>query len=222
MRLIFDNKIITRELVESKLSSFTIGDITEIELRDSVYTLDRAAFSDFFNLKAIFGGKHVKLIEDECFANCTQFEGFLRNSYFSLPANVIVVGVRAFYNTALATCGITTKLTDVGIEAFMRSAISDIPQKACVHVIEDSAFCECNNLTCIVLDKNVEKVNTSAFYNCSNLRRVVIENGKQLRIESNAFEGIRDGCNFLVPTSTVLVNRSGFHEDKVHIIRKMR
>lgn len=222
MRLVFDDKTITRELVENKLSSFTIEDVTEIELRDSVYTLDRAAFSNFPNLKVIFGGKHVKLIEDECFANCAQFEGFLRNSYFSLPANVIAIGARAFYNTTLATCGITTKLTDVGTEAFMKSAISDIPQKACIHVIEDSAFCECNNLTCIVLDKNVEKVNTSAFYNCSNLRRVVIENGKQLRIESNAFEGIRDGCNFLVPTSTALVNRSGFHEDKVHIIRKMR
>lgn len=222
MRLIFGDKIITRELVESKLSSFTIGDVTEIELRDSVFTLDRSAFSNFPNLKVIFGGKHVKLIEDECFANCVQFEGFLRNSYFSLPANVIVVGVRAFYNTALAACGITTKLTDVGIEAFRKSAISDIPQKACLHVIEDGAFCECNNLTCIVLDKNVEKVNTSAFYNCSNLRRVVIENGKQLRIESKAFNGIRDGCNFLVPTSTILVNRSGFLEDKVHIIQKMR
>lgn len=222
MRLIFSDKIITRELVENKLSSFTIGDVTEIELRDSVFTLDRAAFSNFSNLKVIFGGKHVKLIEDECFANCVQFEGFLRNSYFSLPANVIVVGVRAFYNTALAACGITPKLTDVGIEAFRKSAISDIPQKACLHVIEDGAFCECDNLTCIVLDKNVEKVNTSAFYNCSNLRRVVVENAKQLRIESKAFEGVRDGCNFLVPTSTIIVNRSGFHEDKVNIIRKVR
>ena len=59
MRLVFDDKTITRELVENKLSSFTIEDVTEIELRDSVYTLDRAAFSNFPNLKVIFGGKHV-------------------------------------------------------------------------------------------------------------------------------------------------------------------
>lgn len=45
-----------------------------------------------------------------------------------------------------------------------------------IEIIEESAFCLLNNLTFIIINRNVMEIHQSAFRDCVNLRTCIIEN----------------------------------------------
>lgn len=125
----------------------------------------------------------VKYINDKAFASCTN----LSSVEFAKPENVLYLGYRAFYGTALKSLDLTGLLR----------------QKDSFNVIQPEAFSNCNKLEKVTYTSSVEEISDSVyipralFRSCTNLSNFEFpQDTKALYIGDYAFNGcaFKDLC----------------------------
>ena len=119
-------------------------DVESIRIADSVETIGKYAFANYFKLKQLHLGKGVKTIEEAAFMSCEQLESL------TLPAGLEKIGMEAF-----SLCGIKTLVIPEGMT-----------------VIENSAFRAAQNLASVAIPGSVTKVEYAAFKSCDKLTDV--------------------------------------------------
>ena len=121
---------------------------------------------------------------------------------------------------------IPDSVTDIGEDAFQNCpiekatmpalAISYIPKFNLKEVvitsgdrIEENAFCECSNLTNVIISDSVTSIGKRAFIYCSSLTNIVLSD-KLTDIGDSAFWECRSLTNIVIPDSLNSIGREAF------------
>ena len=151
--------------------------LTSITLPAKLETIDQQAFAYCTGLKTITIPKSVTYIAEDAFAYCTGLEKIVvetGNKYYSSDDKGNLYDT---YEGKKTLVWAATK--DIGDEFV-------IPED--VDAIGTAAFLLAEDLTSIVIPKNVKELGEYAFAGCVNLKEVLLEGG--LNIGANAFANV--------------------------------
>lgn len=144
-----------REIPEILVIPKTIGGNT-------INYITKDAFYEEKSIKKVVLHEKIKSIEHNAFSGCQNL---------SLIENVpewITIGKDSFKNTQIYTSDTLHYLNHVLIKA-EPSASGKIVVKEGTHVISDSAFENCKEITQVILPQSIRKIGACAFQNCINL-----------------------------------------------------
>ena len=144
--------------------------LEEIDIPETVTTIEHFAFYNCKNLTTVTGMKNVSKIGFFAFCNCSNLKEI------TIPKSLTDCDYDIFFGCSnLKTIkfekGITTipeKLFS-GYDDSWFDGLEEIDIPETVTTIGESAFENCKNLTTVTGMKNVTKIGDNAFYNCSNL-----------------------------------------------------
>ena len=150
---------------------WAFGDATfleEVNIPESVTTIDDAAFQNCTNLKSIAIPSGVSVIKPFTFNDCSSLEEVV------LPENLVTIGRNAFSQcTSLTTVDIPDGVTSIGEYAFQNcSGLTSIDIPDGVTSIENSTFYGCSGLTSINIPNDVENIGAYAFEYCISLHTI--------------------------------------------------
>ncbi len=134
--------------------------LTNIEIPNSVTTIDHYAFSGCTSLTSVVIPDSVTMIFDYTFSNCDGLKSI------EIPNSVTTIYDRAFYD-----CDGLTGIV--------------IPNS--VTTIYDRAFSDCDSLTSVVMPDSVETIGWYVFSYCENLKNVKIP-GTVTSVGPNVFD----------------------------------
>ena len=163
------------------------SDLKNIEIPNSVESIEISAFENCFNLKNIEIPDGVTYIGGSAFSGCSSLETI------KIPSNIECIEYGTFYDCSnLTNIDIPDGVESIGNSAFYNcTRLTSIKIPANVKNIEAFAFCECINLTNIEIPENVTNIGEWAFYGCINLD-VVIDNSKDdVVVGEDAFRGCK-------------------------------
>ena len=140
----------------------------------------------------------VTEIGDRAFEDCT-----------SLTSVVIPSGVTRIGRSVFDGCrGLTSPLS-VGKKLFYGPNIPECEIPQGVEVINDGAFCNCRNLTKVVIPSSVTEIGWQAFSGCWSLTSVVIPDSVT-KIGARAFYGCRSLTSVVIPASVTKISCDAF------------
>lgn len=174
--------------ISQNLKSAVIPDsITSIGERALGYDKDRQKINEF----KIYGYNGSAA---ETYANENGFEFIyicnIMFDYMVADNEVKITGLKDNYN----------------IDVFIPSEIEDKP----VTSIGESAFSECENLTCVNMSEGLTVIENRAFYLCYSLNDIIIPDGLK-SIGNSAFEGCENLNNVIIPDSVTDIGVSAFN-----------
>jgi len=156
------------------------GDITSLEVGNSIKNIGDYAFSGCSQLKSVSLGISVSEIGDHAFEKT----GITSIKLFS---HVKKISDYAFYKSKLTSAWIQSG--KIGKFAFCGcSDLTSVTFSTLLYEIEDKAFQACTSLTSVSIPSTVSKIDTYAFADCTSLHTLEIGNGVQ-EIEEYAFSG---------------------------------
>ena len=112
----------------------------------SPYNIEEGAFSGCILLRYINWGRHVRIIKDEAFLDCS---ALAIGESLVLPDGVISIGNRAFKNTIPSSLDLPSSVESIGHEAFSTILGNVIIRAVNPPMIESDSF---------VFDKNSERI----------------------------------------------------------------
>lgn len=112
----------------------------------SPYNIEEGAFSGCFLLRYINWGRHVRIIKDEAFLDCS---ALAIGESLVLPDGVISIGNRAFKNTIPSSLDLPSSVESIEHEAFSTILGNVIIRAVNPPMIESDSF---------VFDKNSERI----------------------------------------------------------------
>lgn len=130
---------------------FNAGDVTEVQLPDSIKTIGSFAFANCSYLEKINLPTELILLGESAFSGCRALGGTLR-----LPE-----GLTDVPNGAFAYC----------------SSIEEIRFGEKLISIGDNAFTDLSNLKAIILPKSLQKIGSFAFAACADATEILFEEG---------------------------------------------
>lgn len=180
---------IKKGVIESGLTSVSnafidCGELTSIEIPNSVITIGIAAFENCSKLTSVEIPNGVTTIPIRAFRGCTKLKNI------NIPNSVTKISDWAFTGC--------TELEDISI-----------PNS--VEVIGDHVFAGCTNLTNIEIPKKVTTVSDGVFYNCENLVDIKFHNNIK-KIESGAFGGCTNLTSIEIPESVGEIGANAFED----------
>ena len=105
-------------------------------------------------------------------------------------------------------------ITIIGVEAFCDCKnITSIIIPNSVTNIGERAFSRCSNLTSIIIPNSVTSIGDGAFYGCENLTNITIPNSVT-SIGAGAFYGCENLTNITIPNSVTSIGGSAFYSCK--------
>ena len=170
---------IPQGITEIKNGTFSeCGFNGNLQLNDGITEIEGAAFSYCHFKGELVLPKNLKSIGRNAFSQCT-FSGTLH-----LPSTLLSIGASAFWGNEQLT------------------GILEIPEK--MTSIKSDAFYRCNNITGLILPKNMETIESNAFSACFGIGSIVCKGAEPAYVKSGAFDGVpKDNFTVEVPESAV-------------------
>lgn len=170
---------IPQGITEIKNGTFSeCGFNGNLQLNDGITEIEGAAFSYCHFKGELVLPKNLKSIGGNAFSQCT-FSGTLH-----LPSTLLSIGASAFWGNEQLT------------------GILEIPEK--MTSIKSDAFYRCNNITGLILPKNMETIESNAFSACFGIGSIVCKGAEPAYVKSGAFDGVpKDNFTVEVPESAV-------------------
>lgn len=133
-------------------NAFSVTQISELIIPDSVKHIKAFAYEDNNLLKRVIGGKGIVSFDQYAFYNCVKL------TEFNLGKNIKLIGNAAFANTELKTVDLPESLKSVGDEAFHT-----------IHITEDNHMvgAEPDGMYEIHIPNSLKKIGCHAFANAS-------------------------------------------------------
>ena len=149
--------------------------LTSIDLPSDITTIGGFAFSNCSNLSSISIPEGVTEIRSNTFNNCNALTSI------SLPTTLTLIGDLAFqYCTSLISINIPEGVVDIGSGAFADcSSLASVTLPASltelvIPIYSQSAFTSCFALKEIILEGNIETIDSNFFGSCSNLTKLTL------------------------------------------------
>ena len=149
--------------------------LTSIDLPSDITTIGGSAFSNCSNLSSISIPEGVTEIRSNTFNNCNSLTSI------SLPTTLTLIGDLAFqYCTSLISINIPEGIVDIGSGAFADcSSLASVTLPASltelvIPIYSRSAFTGCFALKEIILEGNIETIDSNFFGSCSNLTKLTL------------------------------------------------
>ena len=149
--------------------------LTSIDLPSDITTIGGSAFSNCSNLSSISIPEGVTEIRSNTFNNCNALTSI------SLPTTLTLIGDLAFqYCTSLISINIPEGVVDIGSGAFADcSSLASVTLPASltelvIPIYSQSAFTSCFALKEIILEGNIETIDSNFFGSCSNLTKLTL------------------------------------------------
>lgn len=182
---LIDKAVVSDGITNLPSAAFAQTNIKQIELPDSLESIDGAAFRWCYNLQEIEIPAGVTFIGELAFNDCTGLKRVV------LPAGLTHIRYNVFHGC---------------------TALSDLVLPENLERIFDRAFYNCESLTEITFPETLDYLDAEAFVGCKSLKRVVFL-GWAPQMSRNAFSGLT--CNIHYPvgdetwTSKVMDNMKG-------------
>lgn len=219
----------------SGLTSITIPGTLERTYTDSESSLtsDGYTFLDCTSLKTVVIEKGFLYLNGKTFKGCTAltdvtlpasvtciganaFEGCTALTAISFPKDMEAgIGAAAFKNcTSLSgvTFAAGAKITGIGANAFVGTALASVEIPASVTSIGDSAFAGCASLTSVTFaaGSKLNSIGASAFKETGLTSITLPENVEELTLGDNLFEGCAALSSVMLGKSVTAISASMF------------
>lgn len=186
--------------------AFSGTGLKEIELPESLTTLDYNAFSYCASLSSVKIPGKVERISPYSFYKCSNLqkvelaEGikFIDNQAFyycdhlqsiNFPSTLTSIGYEAFRETDLSEVNIPGSVENIGSNAFYRNKnLKKLTFGEGLVNIEGTAFSECVSIDSIVCPSTLRTIGDATFSGCKNLKQISLNEGL-VSINSYAFSG---------------------------------
>ncbi|MBQ3370737.1 MAG: leucine-rich repeat protein [Mogibacterium sp.] len=209
-------------------SFFSMSEVTEVILPDSLKVIGQGAFRNCSKLTSITLPASLETIQSTAFMYCTGLKTI------EFPETLKEIGGSAFYGcTGLTAVHIPDGVTSIGGDAFASCSaleefnyplslesggsgilsgdtkITEITVPEGVTKLADYAFAGCNNLTKINLPESLTEIGRYAFEYCTGLTEIVVPDSVTV-IGSRAFYGCTGLTEFKFPTALTKINSYAF------------
>lgn len=185
---------------------FSLNNMTEVSLPDSLRTMGEYAFSNCALLKSIEIPKGIE------FTGCTGLSDIV------IPDSVRWFGDSAFEKcSSLKSINITDSVTSIGCDAFSGCRFEEVHISSLEHWLNIDARCALQGdyyingelLTDVVIPENTSNLRPYAFSGCSSLSSISIPNGVG-RIQNEAFSDCSNLASINIPDSVTTIEYEAF------------
>lgn len=182
------------------------GELTSIEIPNSVTTIGIAAFENCSKLTSVEIPNGVTTIPLRAFSGCTKLKNI------NIPNSVTKILSFAFRQcTELENVNIPNSVEVIGDYVFGGCTnLTSIEMPKSATIIDRGLFYGCENLVNIKLHDNIKKIGDGAFGKCTNLTSIEIPESVG-EIGSNAFEYCEKLTNINIPKSVTQICSSVFY-----------
>lgn len=209
--------------------AFSGTGLKEIELPESLTTLDYNAFSYCASLSSVKIPGKVERISPYSFYKCSNLqkvelaEGikFIDNQAFyycdhlqsiNFPSTLTSIGYEAFRETDLSEVNIPGSVENLGSNAFYRNKnLKKLTFGEGLVNIEGTAFSECVSIDSIVCPSTLRTIGDATFSGCKNLKQISLNEGL-VSINSYAFSGCTGLTDIVLPSTLEYCKGFAFNE----------
>lgn len=209
--------------------AFSGTGLKEIELPESLTTLDYNAFSYCASLSSVKIPGKVERISPYSFYKCSNLqkvelaEGikFIDNQAFyycdhlqsiNFPSTLTSIGYEAFRETNLSEVNIPGSVENIGSNAFYRNKnLKKLTFGEGLVNIEGTAFSECVSIDSIVCPSTLRTIGDATFSGCKNLKQISLNEGL-VSINSYAFSGCTGLTDIVLPSTLEYCKGFAFNE----------
>lgn len=182
---------------EISRNAFSNSYVEELEIPDSVKTIQTRAFEDANSLKKVKLPNKLVKIRDSVFEGCKKLETV------NIGKNVKYIGECAFAECPkLKAVVIPGNVQVIGYKAFENSGVKKVIIKSGVKTIDYWAFQDCDKLKSISISDTVTTLCTNALVDCDKLTNIKVDS-------NNKKYASKDGCLFNKSETTLLVVPAG-------------
>ena len=164
-------------------SAFNGTGIKEIELPESLTTLDSHAFANCTSLVGIKIPDKITKISSGSFKGCSNLQSV------NFPSALTSIGYESFYETDLREIDIPASVEIINGDAFCRNTnLKKVTFNEGLVKIEYDSFLGCESIESIVCPSTLRTIDRSGFQGCKNLKQISLNEGL-VSINSYAFSG---------------------------------
>lgn len=209
--------------------AFSGTGLKEIELPESLTTLDYNAFSycaslssvkipgkverispysfkDSSNLQKVELAEGIKFIDNQAFYYCDHLQSI------NFPSTLTSIGYEAFRETDLSEVNIPGSVENIGSNAFYRNKnLKKLTFGEGLVNIEGTAFSECVSIDSIVCPSTLRTIGDATFSGCKNLKQISLNEGL-VSINSYAFSGCTGLTDIVLPSTLEYCKGFAFNE----------
>lgn len=176
-------------------SAFSGTGIKEIELSESLTTLDSHAFQNCTSLVSIKIPDKITKISYGTFSNCSNLQSV------SFPSTLTLIEERAFYETDLSEIDIPGSVENINENAFCRNEnLKKVTFNEGLVKIGSNSFFGCKSIESIVFPSTLRTIGYSGFSDCTNLKQISLNEGL-VCIESEAFSRCSGLTDIVLPST---------------------
>ena len=184
--------------------SYNNKSLQEVVVQKGVEELD-GSFNSCTNLRSAQLPTTLKTIGSYTFYGCKKLESIV------LPEGLTKLGWNSFSGTGLKEVTVPAAVTEMESAAFYNSALETATVKS--KIMGNSMFDRCAKLESVTLNENIERIESDAFYQCGALKKIKMP--KNLKeIGSYAFSGCTSLQVATMPASLSEIGSYAFRDCK--------
>ena len=187
-------------------SAFNGTGIKEIELPESLITLDSHAFANCTSLVGIKIPDKITKISSGSFKGCSNLQSV------NFPSALTSIGYESFYETDLREIDIPASVEIINGDAFCRNTnLKKVTFNEGLVKIEYDSFLGCESIESIVCPSTLRTIDRSGFQGCKNLKQISLNEGL-VSINSYAFSGCTGLTDIVLPSTLENCEGNAFRE----------
>ena len=197
-----ENITLSNELRYIGREVFVASAISEIDLPDSLVSMDSYTFAECQKLAKVDLGTGITKVPNGAFLDCYALENI------TFPSNIRKIGYDAFYCSGLKSVVIPDTIEYIGDNAFGVCLNLESAYIGSGVTSMNGAFTYCTNLKEAYIGRNVTEM-VSAFYSCESLEKVEFADGFKGDI-SYAFNGCEKLPTIDLPDTVTSISYASF------------